>query len=137
MTILIQSLDLEIMFEHCKEAEPNEACGILVGKVRDLDGMIEKTVLRVYLCTNELNSPIEYKIKADEQFKIFKEIADTDLELLGFYHSHPTTSSTPSIIDMQRANYVGYSYIILSLHSPETSSWILEKKDISKKSHSI
>lgn len=133
MTIILRSTDFETIVSHCKRAEPNEACGILAGKIRDCDEKIVKEVLRVYLCKNELNSPIEYKIGAEEQFKIFSEINDAGLDLLSFYHSHPKTSSKPSMIDAKRANYVGYSYLILSLHPRKISSWILEKKGIFKK----
>jgi len=121
------------MVSHCKRAEPNEACGILAGKIQDFDGKIKKKVLRVYLCKNEFKSPIEYKIGAEEQFKIFREINDEGLDLLGFFHSHPKTSSKPSIIDAKRANYVGYAYLILSLHPRKISSWILDRKGTFKK----
>ena len=45
MTILLRSTDFERILAHCKEVEPNEACGILAGKIRDIDGMIEKKVI--------------------------------------------------------------------------------------------
>jgi proteasome lid subunit RPN8/RPN11 len=129
MTIILRSKDFETIVSHCREEDPIEACGIIAGQIRHCDGEIVKEVLRIYLCKNELQSPIEYKIGAEDQLRIFQEINDDGLDLLGFYHSHPHTSSDPSKIDEKRANYVGYSYLILSLHPLQISSWILEQKE--------
>ena len=128
MTLILRSKDFETIVSHCKEEEPIEACGIISGKIRDRDGKIVKEVQRIYLCKNKFHSPIEYKIGAEEQLRIFSEINDDSLDLLGFYHSHPNTSSNPSKTDEKRANYVGYSYLILSLRPIKMSSWILEQK---------
>jgi proteasome lid subunit RPN8/RPN11 len=128
MTLILHSKNFEMIVSHCKEEEPIEACGIIAGQIRTCDGKIVKEVHRIYRCKNKLHSPIEYKIGAEEQLRIFSEINDNCLDLLGFYHSHPNTSSNPSKIDEKRANYVGYSYLILSLHPIKISSWILEQQ---------
>ncbi len=132
MMIKIRFKDLEKIVSQCREEEPIEACGILAGNIRDLNGKIVKEVLKIYNCRNELNSSTEYKIGAEEQFKIFSEISDLDLDLLGFYHSHLYNSSKPSKIDEERANYYGYSYLIIALHPRKVSSWILERKGVFK-----
>jgi proteasome lid subunit RPN8/RPN11 len=128
MSLILHSKDFKTLITHCKSEDPNEACGIIAGQIRDYKGKIVKEVLRIYHCINELQSPVEYKIGAEEQLRIFIELNDNNLNLLGFYHSHPNTSSKPSKIDEKRANYIGYSYLILSLHPLILSSWILEKK---------
>ena len=128
MMIKIRSRDLEKMISHCREEWPIEACGVLAGKIGDE----VKNVLKVYKCENELGSPLEYRIEAEEQFKIFREIEKLGLDLLGFYHSHPSTSSDPSAVDKEKANYIGYSYMIVSLHPVRVSSWVLENIGIFK-----
>ncbi|MCK5402772.1 M67 family metallopeptidase [Candidatus Bathyarchaeota archaeon] len=128
MTLILRSKDFETIVSHCKEEEPIEACGIIAGQIIECDAKIVKEVLKIYLCKNESHSPIEYQIGAEEQLLIFSEINANCLDLLGFYHSHPNTSSNPSKIDEKRANYVGYSYLILSLHPIKISSWILKKQ---------
>lgn len=126
--IKIRLRDLSNIVSHCREEDPIEACGVLAGKIEDE----VKNVLKVYKCENELKSPSEYRIETEEQFKIFSEIEDLGLDLLGFYHSHPTTFSEPSTIDKERAKYIGYSYMIISLHPIKVSSWILENIGIFK-----
>jgi len=130
--IKIRLRDLENIISHCLDEEPIEACGILAGKIRDRDRGVEKEVQKVYNCRNELISPTEYKIEADEQFKIFSEIEDISLDLIGFYHSHLNTSSEPSSIDRERANYYGYSYLIVSLVTLKVCSWVLEERGVFK-----
>ncbi|MDQ1279209.1 MAG: [CysO sulfur-carrier protein]-S-L-cysteine hydrolase [Thermoproteota archaeon] len=135
MMIRIKLSDLEKIFFHCSEELPIEACGILAGKNRSCEGVAIKEVLKVYNCKNELYSPTEFRIRAEEQFKIFSEIEDLDLRLLGFYHSHvshPYTFSRPSSVDEERANYIGYSHLIITLNPKKVSSWILENKGIFK-----
>jgi len=129
--IKIKTRDLEEIIAHCKEELPIEACGILAGKISNSDGIPVKEVVKVYRCSNVLRSSTEYRIGAEEQFKIFSEIDDLGLKLLGFYHSHtsyPYTNSKPSLIDEERANYYGFSYMILTLHPIKLSSWILKEK---------
>jgi proteasome lid subunit RPN8/RPN11 len=134
--IKIRRYDLENVLTHCSDENPIEAYGILEGTINASSGGRIKEVLKVYHCRNALNSPTEYRIDAEEQFKVFSEIDAVELDLLGFYHSHvshPDTSPKPSSIDEERANYIGYSYMIIALHPTRVSSWILEKKGIFKK----
>ncbi len=133
--IRIREKDLEKMFLHCREELPVEACGILAGKIGKNEQAAIKEVLKVYNCRNELNSQTEYKIGAYEMFKIFVEIENLNLRLLGFYHSHVAYSylySRPSSVDEERANYIGYSYLIIALNPEKVSSWILESRGIFK-----
>lgn len=124
--------DLESIVSHCKEVFPVEACGILAGKMEELSGVIVKKVLKVYHSRNELNSRVEYRINAEEQFRIFNEIEDSGLTLLGFYHSHPNAFPKPSSVDEERANYYECFYLIVALKLIKISSWILEKKGVFK-----
>jgi len=125
--LLIRLKDVNEIIAHSKEEQPNEACGILAGRITKIDGKVMREVLRVYKCKNELNSPIEYRISGEEQLRAFNEIEKSGLDLLGFYHSHPHTDSRPSSIDKERGNYIGYSYMIVSLSPVKVSSWVLEE----------
>ncbi|MGD0329524.1 MAG: M67 family metallopeptidase [Nitrososphaeria archaeon] len=135
MTIKITSRHLKNIIYHCKKEWPIEACGILAGKIRDIEGDSVKEVSKIYSCRNELNSPMAYRIEAEQQLKIFREIEELRLDLIGFYHSHTSTHhslSRPSQIDKKRANYYGCSYVIITLYPLNASSWLLEKKGVFK-----
>ena len=47
MMIKIRFKDLEKIVSQCREEEPIEACGILAGNIRDLNGKIVKEVLKI------------------------------------------------------------------------------------------
>jgi len=125
--IRIGSRDIDDIISHSENEQPVEACGILAGRIIKMNGGVVKEVLKVYRCKNELNSLTEYRINAEEQLKVFDEIDRSGLDLLGFYHSHPYTNSHPSLIDRERGNYFGYSYVIVSLRPKKVSSWVLEE----------
>lgn len=133
--IRIRSRVLEQIINHCKKGLPFEACGVLAGKIGDLNGASTKDVLKAYDCKNELNSSTRYRIGAEEQLRVFKEIDDLNMSLLGFYHSHVSssyTSAEPSAVDQEKANYIGYSYLIITLQPAKVSSWILEEVGVFK-----
>jgi proteasome lid subunit RPN8/RPN11 len=119
--------ELDEIIRHSKRENPVEACGILAGRTTGVDGTPIRDVLKVYQCRNELDSPTEYRIEPEQQLRIFDEIEEAGLDLVGFYHSHPRGNPRPSSIDRERANYVGYSYLIVSLNPERISSWFLDE----------
>lgn len=130
MTLQIKRSDLKEIVLDCDERSPLEACGILAGRITHQYQDVQRKVLEIYSCRNELNSTSRYELGAEEQYEIFRQIDDLDLDLIGFYHSHPHSDSRPSTFDREIANYYGYAYVIVSLRPREVRSWILEKKGI-------
>jgi len=87
------------MREHVSRMVPEEACGLLAGR----DGQV-KAVVPV---TNELHSPIRFRMDAKEQLRAFQWIESEGLDLLAIYHSHPRGPSHPSLTDMDEFYYPG------------------------------
>lgn len=105
---------LEEIIEHCKNEYPKEACGILAGKISHR--LMEKTVTKVYKMKNVSENPETcYFMQPEEQFKVFKEIRQLEIEMLAIYHSHTNTSAYPSKRDIEMAFYPEAVYIIISL----------------------
>jgi proteasome lid subunit RPN8/RPN11 len=98
------------MISHARKEAPAEACGILAGR----DGR----VLRLYKARNANRSPVSYALNPDQQYRIFKDIEDRGLHLVGIYHSHPSSPATPSNIDVEQAYYPESSYVVISLANP-------------------
>ena len=117
---------LDAIIAQCKHEQPIEACGILAGTITQAKNVHAKTVTCVYPCSNELNSTTRNKISAEEQYHAFMDIEERGLELIGFYHSHPKGSTTPSVIDKELANYIGYSYLIITLQPVHATAWIFQ-----------
>lgn len=125
--IVIPSRILKDIIAQCNRERPNEACGILAGKIQQTNSVVTKNITRVYPCVNELSSPKQYKISAEEQYHAFSDIEDLSLNLIGFYHSHPRGPSEPSTIDKEQANYIGYTYLIITLRPFQVTAWIFRK----------
>lgn len=99
------------LLSHAREGYPNEVCGLMAGK----DG----TVSRIFRTTNIDKSSISYMMEPSEQFRAFKEMRAEGLELLGIYHSHPTSQAYPSQTDVRLAFYPDVAYLIASLQNPD------------------
>ncbi len=102
------------IIEQARQAEKNEACGILAGK--------NATVERVYKMTNTSDKPETcYFMDPKEQLNVMKDIRNSGLEMLGIYHSHPASPAYPSAKDVELAFYPEAIYIIVSLQVGEPS----------------
>ncbi len=86
---------------------PNEACGLLAGT----DG----AATRIYPMTNAERSPVIYRMEPKEQLRVFNEIEEAGLDLVGIYHSHTRSVAYPSNTDVSLAYYPEAVYLIASL----------------------
>ena len=96
-TLKLQPAHWQTMQLHVAEQAPLEACGLLVGK-KDL----VETVLKV---RNAAQSPVRFRMDAQEQYNALMWIEDNGLELVGIYHSHPSGPETVSVTDISEAPY--------------------------------
>ena len=104
----------EQIIKHSKREFPNEACGILAGKV----GNVQK----VYEMINTEKSPSTFFMEPKEQLKVMKEIRSLGLEMIGIYHSHVASPAYPSAHDVELALYPEASYVIISLKDKKSPS---------------
>lgn len=109
--LLLQKFQYHQMIAHARSCLPNEACGLLAGV--EEDG--KKTVRRIYLLTNTDQSPEHFSMDPREQFAALRDARNNGWEILGNFHSHPSTPSFPSAEDIRLAFDSSLSYIILSL----------------------
>ena len=118
--ITIKKEELENIYKHAKDDYPYECCGILVGQGRD-----DKVVKRAYRTENinKDRAHDRYEIASLEFLRIDEQARADNLEIIGFYHSHPNHPARPSAFDAERAWPI-YSYFIVSISS---SSSVLAK----------
>jgi proteasome lid subunit RPN8/RPN11 len=110
---------------HGVETYPHECCGALLG--RDSDSSRE--VLDVLPLENRRNdSPRNrFEVTPVDVLRAEKTARQNNIELLGWYHSHPDAPARPSEFDREHA-WPWYSYIIVSVQQREprdTTSWRL------------
>lgn len=109
--ITLKKTDYEKMLTYAKKELPNEACGLLAGVIEGT----EKKVKKVYLLTNIEHSNDHFLLDPKEQLTAIKDMRANGLVLLGNWHSHPESPSSPSEEDRRFAYDKKASYMILSL----------------------
>lgn len=90
-----------------REEYPNEACGLLAGANGEVSAL--------FRMTNAERSPVIYRMEPKEQLRVFNEIEEQGLELVGIYHSHTRSPAYPSATDVNLAYYPEAVYLICSL----------------------
>lgn len=129
------------IINHAKKEYPKECCGIVAGNViqqSEVNSQQSKVVTKVYRMTNVSENPETcYFMKPEEQLKVFKEMRQLGIEMLGIYHSHAYSPAYPSQRDCELAFYPEADYIIISLRdfsNPEVRAYkILEGKIVEEK----
>jgi proteasome lid subunit RPN8/RPN11 len=111
ITVRLKQQDYEAIVAHARNGLPNEACGLLAGK---LEGYV-KSVEKVYLLSNPDNSPEHFSIDPKEQLAAVKDMRANGFVPLGNFHSHPATPARLSEEDIRLAYDSKASYLILSL----------------------
>ena len=112
---------------HGEEVYNEECCGALFGKDSDEN----RTVLDILEFENEKEESRQNRFLINpEQYRSAEKLAkEKNLELLGFYHSHPDHPAQPSQFDIDHA-LPWFTYIIVSVinaKATKVTSWILKE----------
>ncbi len=126
MPLKIGAGDVGHIHDHAKEAYPEECAGVLVGI--DTGGM--KVVVDVWRAENTHEEERSRRFLIEPlKIKEFEErAAERDMDVLGFYHSHPDHPAEPSEYDREHA-WPGWSYVIASVSAENVEdmrSWVLK-----------
>lgn len=122
--ITISEKELTAIREHGISDYPYECCGLLLGRF----GPDGKTVTETYPISNAREESAKrnrFLITPEELMKGERYARDHDLEVVGFYHSHPDSPAVPSQYDLEHA-WPTYSYIIVSTRADQATdlfSW--------------
>jgi proteasome lid subunit RPN8/RPN11 len=125
--LTLKKSDYESLRRHGEETYPHECCGALLGRFDD-GGRIVEQVVR---CTNTRADRPEdrYNIHPKELLSLQRQAAKQQLDIVGFYHSHPDHPAQWSATDLAEAHWLGCSYVITSVESgraAQTNSFALE-----------
>ena len=126
MPLKIGAGDVGHIHDHAKETYPEECAGVLVGM--DTGGM--KIVVDVWRAENTHEEERSRRFLIEPlKIKEFEErAAERDMDVLGFYHSHPDHPAQPSEYDREHA-WPGWSYVIASVSAENVEdmrSWVLK-----------
>ncbi len=126
--ITIHRAHTDAMRAHGEQDYPHECCGLLIGRFLE-DG--RKVVSEIYPISNareEAAKRNRFLIRPDELLRGERHARTRELEVLGFYHSHPDAQAVPSQCDQDHA-WPTYSYVIVSVGkgtAQDVRSWELQ-----------
>jgi proteasome lid subunit RPN8/RPN11 len=145
MSIAISTAHLKTIYDYAADIYPEECCGILLGKINGVSKIVveviettntwEKSEVTTNLISSDdLNRTkhSRYTISPRDILQAQKRGRDLQLDIIGFFHSHPDARSIPSTCDRDRAWEI-YSYPIISVINGKINdiqSWVLNSEGI-------
>ncbi|HEY9691081.1 MAG TPA: M67 family metallopeptidase [Oculatellaceae cyanobacterium] len=139
MAIQLLPEHLQSITTHAESTYPEECCGIMLGKINDTG----KTVVEVWQTENAWSAETtndyadaevvmskrrRFAITPLDMLKAQKAARESQLNIVGFFHSHPDYPAIPSECDRACA-WQEYSYIIVSVEQGKAGdirSWCLD-----------
>jgi proteasome lid subunit RPN8/RPN11 len=122
--ITLRKQQLTEIREHGVRDYPYECCGLLLGSYT-AEGKVVTETYPISNAREESAKRNRFLITPDELMRGERYAASHDLEVVGFYHSHPDSPAVPSNYDLEHA-WPTYSYIIVSTSAGESTdlfSW--------------
>ena len=93
--IILTENQKKILANHSEQENPNESCAILFGKEMQETYKVE----RIFLTQNMEQSPVNFTISAEQRLEADKIERETELKIIGIFHSHPNSEAYPSDTD--------------------------------------
>jgi desampylase len=133
----------EELLQLAREGDPDEVCGILGGT--------DSVVTRVFPVRNTADDvdasrsvfrdrqtgvataghkPVHYYMDPRDQLRVYNELDELGLDVVGYYHSHTHTEARPSPTDIRLATDLAPLYVLVSLtERPRVRAWRILKAD--------
>jgi proteasome lid subunit RPN8/RPN11 len=111
---------------HGEETYPHECCGVLLGHALDGTNQVVAAVRAGNTRTDSAHN--RYHIAPQELVSIQRQARERELDIVGFYHSHPDHPARWSVTDFNEAHWLGCSYVITSVEggvARQTNSFYL------------
>ncbi len=122
--IKISKEQLAQIREHGVRDYPYECCGLLLGRY-EAGGKVVKETYPISNAREESAKRNRFLIEPHELMRGEQYARKKELEVVGFYHSHPDSPAVPSQYDLEHA-WPTYSYIIVSTSAEQANdlfSW--------------
>ena len=114
-TLRLSEADYLTILGHCYDGLPDEACGMLAGRLRPGTTVPEGRIEAVYPCVNADASARTYTVAPRDLLAAMRDAEGRGLEIVGVYHSHTHTEAWPSPTDVRQAVDPNWLYVIVSL----------------------
>jgi proteasome lid subunit RPN8/RPN11 len=117
--MLIARSVLADMLAHAREDAPRECCGLLVGT--------HDSVLRSVRARNLGEGTTRYLIDPHDHFRAIRGARADGVDVIGAYHSHPSSAAVPSPTDVAEANSgADFVYVIVSVLTGDVRAYRID-----------
>ena len=97
LELRISRRDLELIQAELEANSPYEACGVLVGTIEGDEAVVEKAVP----ITNSNRTTRSFELEPKEFYNAWNNAEKNGKEIVGVYHTHPSSSAVPSQWDRE------------------------------------
>ena len=97
---------------HARRDHPDECCGVIAGR----DGV----ATRLFEMQNAERSPTGFVFDSAEWLTVYRDVDDSDEDLLVVYHSHTMTEAAPSRTDITWSRETEFAHWLLVSTRAET-----------------
>ncbi len=104
--IRIEAAVLDAVRRHAEEAAPDECCGLLIGRPDEIE--------QSRRARNATPGPTRFQIHPADHFAAIREARARDRQVVGAYHSHPSSPAVPSPTDVARSDDPEFLHVIVS-----------------------
>lgn len=119
-TIALPQRLADAIVAHARLAAPHECCGLLLGH--------DRAIVDAMRAGNVAATPRRtYTIDPEGHFRAIRAARERGLDVIGAYHSHPSSAAVPSPADRRQA-FPGFLFLIVGLGSdpPGVTAWQFE-----------
>jgi proteasome lid subunit RPN8/RPN11 len=108
---------LDAIVDHARRDAPLECCGLLIGQAGE--------VVASRPARNQRGSEVAYLVDPEDHFAAIRSARAAGLEVVGAYHSHPSSAPVPSETDILEASDSAFLYLIVSTRGadPEIAAY--------------
>ena len=123
--IILNQKQVDTLIEHSKKARLSESCAMLLGTHDDQQWNVKE----VFLTHNAHNdSETSFIIAPEELLHGYQLAEKNQLELVGIFHSHPNSDSSPSNVDKKFMKVNSHvPWIIFSGINTDLRAFILDE----------
>jgi len=89
---------------HADEDAPRECCGVLIGR--------PQVILESARALNLAEGTTRFLLDPRDHIRAMREARARQMDVIGFYHSHPRSRAYPSETDVAECGYAGALHLI-------------------------
>jgi proteasome lid subunit RPN8/RPN11 len=115
-TLRLPDTVIAAMRAHAEAAYPGECCGAMLGR-SDGQNWHVVSAIAVENAAADGARLTQYEIGSRDLVRIALEARRRQLEIAGFYHSHPDCKAMWSPTDLAGAHWIGASYAIIEVRN--------------------